>query len=119
MDKSYRHNRKKNYINGDKRERSGIPTGILASDGKELCTGDRIVYKGEQCVVLYNRCSGTFEAMISRSCWYEDREPENPASYGKSYPLPADNGAKMHIRRILENASEISQPLPKSKKEER
>ena len=119
MDKSYRHNRKKNYINGDKKERLGIATGILASDGTELCTGDEIVYKGEHCVVLYNRCSGTFEAMLSRSCWHGDREPGNPVSYGKSYPLPADNGAKMHIRRILGNASEIFQPMPESKKEEK
>lgn len=102
MDKTYRNNRRKNRISGDKREKLGLPTGILASDGTELCTGDRILYKGRQCIVLFNRHAGAFEAMISGSCWYGDKDPGDPSSYGKSYELPADNGAKMHITRIRE-----------------
>ena len=98
MDKTI--NRKSCRIHGDKRGRIGTPTGILAFDNTELLVGDYISYYGEKCIVLFNTYTQKYEAMLCRSCWYNDRKPFEADSYGKSYSLPTDNGAKIHIHRI-------------------
>lgn len=100
MDKSYRTNHKSHRINGHKKEKIGLPTGILASDNTELLTGDTIIYYDQECIILFNKNNDTFEAMPVHSCWYNDKNPFDPNSYGKAYTLPADNGAKQIIHRI-------------------
>lgn len=98
MDKNS--NRKSMRISGDRRERIGIPIGIHDQDGIELCTGDKIKYNNRDCIILFNREVGEFEAMILDSCWYADKKMYDPDSYGKSYRLPMDDGAKMHIKKL-------------------
>lgn len=90
--------KKKNRpINGDKREQLGISLGIQDKNGLYLFTGDIIQYANEECIILFNKDIGRYQAMLTRSCWYGDRELYNPNCYGKSYDLPMDNGARMEI----------------------
>lgn len=71
MDKTI--HRKSYRINGDKRCRINTPIGILASDGTELLVGDYIFYRNEKCIVLFNIITQKYEAMLCRSCWYNDK----------------------------------------------
>ena len=107
MDKTMYIKAKQNGITGLKKEGIGISTGILCSNDRELLTGDLIDYYDEMCVVLYNRHTKKFEAMILRSCRYGERDFYNPACYGKSYTLPKDNGAKNEIKYICSEKSII------------
>lgn len=101
MYKSYRRNRKQHRINGDKRNRIGLPTGILASDGSELLTGDKIFFSKSVCIVLYGgRDLNTFEACPVKWCWFGEKNLMDYRCYSTSFTLPKDNGAKMTIFKI-------------------
>lgn len=90
-------NRKSFRINGDKKERIGIPLGIHDKYGDELKSGDEILWFGSRCIILWNREYKTWDAMILDSCWYGDKKKYDPNSYGKSYQIPMDDGARMEI----------------------
>lgn len=113
MDKTMYIKAKQNRITGLKKEGIGISTGILCSNDRELLSGDLIDYYGEMCVVLYNRHTKKFEAMILRSCCYNERDFYNPACYGKSYRLLKDNGAKNEIKYICSEKIIIQNNLNK------
>ena len=100
MYKSYRRNRKQHRINGDKRNRIGLSTGILASDGSELFTGDKIFFNKNICIVLYDRTYRTFEACPVKWCWFGEKNLMDYRCYSTSFTLPKDNGAKMRIFKI-------------------
>ena len=101
MYKSYRRNRKQHRINGDKRERIGLHTGIFASNGDELLTGDKIFFNKHVCIVLYGgRNLNTFEACPVDWCRFGEKNLMNYHCYRNSFTLPKDNGAKMTIFKI-------------------
>ncbi len=100
MYKSYRRNKKQHRINGDKRKRIGLPTGILASDGSELLSGDKIFFYNQICVVLYCREIKAFEACPIRWCCAGRKDPMDYDCYVASITLPNDNGARMRIFKV-------------------
>lgn len=96
MDKKYT----KQYVKtGHKNCRLGIPIGIHDKEGNELCTGDKIKYYGEECIILWDVDYEIYVAMICSSMWYGDKVYDYK-SYGKSYQLIMDDGARMEIEKL-------------------
>ncbi len=80
-----------------KKERIGIPTGLLNSERQEIFTGDfiRLRTKGYEGPLMWNRnynCYGIFFGL-----WYLDKNPYNPDCYGKFWAVPSDNGMRMEL----------------------
>lgn len=83
-----------------KKERIGLPTGLLDCDRNEIMTGDFVRFRssGYSGPVMWHRkvgCYGVFMGL-----WYLDKNPYDPDCYGKFLPIPQDNGARMDIERI-------------------
>ena len=97
MDK--RNDRKSYRTNGIKQNIIGTPLGIHDKNKIELCVGDRIRWYNEDCIILWNKESKSYWALISRSMWYGDDVYDND-SYGKGYELRMDDGARMKIEKI-------------------
>lgn len=96
--------RKSHRLNGHKNNKIGTPLGIHDKNGKELKSGDEILYFGEKCIILWN--DYCYAAMIMSSCWYGDRDKYSAKSYGKRYQLPMDDGARMEIEVITEEEND-------------
>jgi hypothetical protein len=81
----------------DKREGIGIPTGLLNCNKEEILTGDYVKLKDTDISgpVLYNRYQECFG--IFYGCWYSDKNPLNPDSYGKFISIPTDQGMRMEL----------------------
>lgn len=77
----------------------GTPIGIHDKNGEELCVGDTILFRDEYCTILWHSTMEDYEAFLARSLWYDNRDPYNEWDYGKSYPLHADDGQRMHIEK--------------------
>lgn len=80
-----------------KKERTGIPTGLLNCNKEEILTGDYIHLKGTnyEGPVMWNRhydCFGIFMGL-----WYLDKNPLNPDCYGKFISIPKDTGMRMEL----------------------
>lgn len=91
---------KKKYrpIPRSKKERTGLNTGLLDMNGREIKTGDFVSltyrdYSGPVLWSRYNECFGIFSGL-----WYGDLNPYNPDCYGKFIMIPKDNGMRMHIK---------------------
>ena len=69
-------------------------------EGTELCSGDEVFFYAKKCIILWNRESSQYEAMLSDTCWYGNKDKYDAESYGKSLRLPMDDGARMEIKRI-------------------
>lgn len=100
MDKKMYQNKRSNRINGYKEDRIGIPLGIHDKNDIELKSGDIIQYKNEKCIILFNHSTKRYEAMLMRTNWYADHNLYNEDSYGCSYTIPFDDGAKTDIEKV-------------------
>ncbi len=80
-----------------KKERIGIPTGLLNCDRQEIMTGDYIRLKGTPYSgpVMWSRNQDCFGIFLG--CWYLDKNPLNPDCYGKFIRIPKDNGMRMEL----------------------
>ena len=88
----------------DKRENCGIVTSLLDANGNNIITGKLYEIKGQKHhymgKVFYNRYQKAFGVFMG--CWYGDKNPNNPESYGKFVAIPKDNGMKNYIVPIEE-----------------
>lgn len=92
-------NRKSHRLNGHKNQRIGIPLGIHDKNGIELLTGDKIHWRKNDGIILWNLECNEYWFLLSYSKWYGDDEYDCN-SYGKGYRLPMDDGAKMEITKL-------------------
>lgn len=92
----------------DKREKPGIQTSILDRKGNCLVTGDRIKLRstGDEGVFLYHAPSKRYGLFYG--LWYGDKNPNDARCYGKSVIIPADNGMRMEIEKVENNAANRS-----------
>lgn len=77
----------------------GIPIGIHDKNGKELCIGDKILYGGVACIVLWDSDCLCYRAFLLSSKWYGENDYDFN-SYGKCYELSADEGARILIEKV-------------------
>lgn len=75
------------YNARDKRENLiGVETGFIDKNGEKILSGDIVQTDryspnyGEQ-IVLFDKWENCYA--VFHGCWYEDRQPLNPRSYGK------------------------------------
>ena len=105
MDKFRR--RKKNRAVAKHSVDYGLPLGIHDMNGTELYIGDIIRwYQGDTyvvCIILFNSNYKTIDAMVRNSMRYGDNmyNMYDENSYGKSYQIPMDDGARMQIEKIV------------------
>ena len=97
MDK--RSDRKSHRVNGNRKARVGIPLGIHDRNGRELRTGDKVMYGKYEGILLWNKDCEQYWFLISSSKWYGDDEYDDD-SYGKGFELRMDDGARMEIELI-------------------
>lgn len=82
----------------DKRENTGINTGLLDCEGKIIISGDYVClrsnpkYYGPVFWNRYQECWG-----IHMGYWDKGKDPNDPESYGKFIKIPSDNGMRMDI----------------------
>lgn len=99
--------KKRQRFSGHPNDKIGTPLGIHDCDMNELHSGDKITwhtstdgyrrdYTGR---ILWNSFSESYDLMIDYSMWYGDDEFSED-SYGKSLPLPMDDGARMALELI-------------------
>ncbi len=66
----------------DKRENLiGVDTGFTDKSGKPIRTGDKVSIDGGIDIVLFDKNSDSYCAL--RGCWYGEKNPYDPRSYGK------------------------------------
>lgn len=88
-----------------KKERIGLPTGLLDRNRIEIMTGDIVRLKGTtyRCPVkgpvMWNRHYNTYGIFLDYSLWYGDN-PYDPDCYGKFVEIPADNGMRMELELV-------------------
>ena len=89
---------KKKYprFSGYKNNRINIPLGIHDINNNELYSGDEIIMHGYTGRILWSQSDNAYVLAIRDSQWYGDDE-YSIESYGKSIPIPLDDGAKMSI----------------------
>lgn len=80
-----------------KKERIGIPTGLLDCNGNEIITGSYYKFANSHIAgpVLWNRNQDRFG--IFYGLWYDDRDPMNPDAYGKFTYINPDQGMRMEL----------------------
>lgn len=96
MDKKYV---KQYKIHGHKNCKIGTPLGIHDKNGIEIHSGDKILWNGRECIVLWGIDTSKYMAYLTYSKWYGD-DIFNSDSYGKGFSISMDNGAKMEIEII-------------------
>lgn len=84
-------------ISKNKKERIGIPTGLLDCNGHEIITGTYYRLKGTHMSgpVMWNRYQDHFG--IFYGLWYDDKDPLNPDAYGKFCQINFDQGMRMEL----------------------
>ncbi len=82
-----------------KKERIGVPTGLLDKEGNEIMSGANVRIKPDyEGVVLYHRDMKSYGLFFG--LWYGDKNPLDADCYGKYINIPADNGMRMEIEII-------------------
>lgn len=81
----------------NKKERIGIPTGLLDCNGDEILTGSFYKFKNTHMSgpVIWNRHQDSFG--IFYGLWYDDKNPLNPDAYGKFCGINKDQGMRMEL----------------------
>lgn len=81
----------------DKKERVGVPTGLLNAERNEIISGDHIKLKDGRYdgIILWNRYQKCWGMYLG--CWYLDKDPYNPDCYGQFIAIPADQGMRMEL----------------------
>lgn len=87
-------------VNGYAENRIGNILGIQDKNGEWLLVGDKIRYGNYRGRILFDGYQ--YVLMLDYSMWYGTNE-FSISSYGKSIPVPMDNGGKMEMELLERN----------------
>ena len=85
----------------NKKERIGLPTGLLDRNGNEIKCGDMVrvnLHWSYEGTVLYHRDIGAYGLFCG--LWYGEKDQYDSYCYGKFISIPKDNGMRMSIEII-------------------